>query len=65
MILDGQQRITSLYYVFYAPPKEVVTPKYTSRRYLFFLKLEELERGGNVEDAVFSVNEDDAKKYGI
>lgn len=62
MILDGQQRITSLHYVFYAPPKEVVTPKYTSRRYLFFLRLEELEKG-NVEDAVFSVNEDDARKY--
>lgn len=62
MILDGQQRITSLHYVFYAPPKEVVTPKYTSKRYLFFLRLEELERG-NVEDAVFSVVEDDARKY--
>ena len=62
MILDGQQRITSLHYVFYAPPKEVVTPKYTSRRYLFFLKLEELEKG-NVKEAVFSMNEDDARKY--
>jgi len=62
MILDGQQRITSLHYVFYAPPRDVVTPKYTSRRYLFFLKLEELEKD-NVEEAVFSVNEDDARKY--
>jgi len=61
MILDGQQRITSLHYVFYAPPKDVVRPKYTSSRYLFFLKLEELEKG-NVEEAVFSVNEKDAKR---
>ncbi|WP_297548548.1 DUF262 domain-containing protein [Thermococcus sp.] len=62
MILDGQQRITSLHYVFYAPPKDVVTPKHTKRRYLFFLKLQELEKG-NVEEAVFSVNENDAEKY--
>lgn len=62
LILDGQQRITSLYYVFYAPPKELVTPKYTKKRYLFFIKLDELEKG-NVEDAVFSVSEDEARRY--
>ena len=64
LILDGQQRITSLYYALYAPKPELVTPKYTKKRYYFFLDLKKLEED-NVEDAIFSMSEDDkrAKKY--
>ena len=60
LILDGQQRITSLYYAFYAPRPELITPKYTKKRYLFFLNLEKLEED-KVEDAVFSLSEDDQR----
>ncbi len=64
LILDGQQRITSLIYALYAPEKELITPKYVSKRYLFFLNLNELEKD-NVDGAVFSYSDDDrrAKKY--
>ncbi len=64
LVLDGQQRITSLIYTLYAPEPDLITPKYTSKRYLFFLKLKELE-DGNVDNAVFSYSEDDRriKKY--
>jgi len=64
LVLDGQQRITSLIYALYAPDPDLITPKYTSKRYFFFLKLKELENG-NVDEATFSYSEDDrrAKKY--
>ena len=64
LVLDGQQRITSLIYALYAPEADLITPKYTSKRYLFFLKLKELENG-NADNAIFSYSEDDrrTKKY--
>ncbi len=64
LVLDGQQRITSLIYALYAPDADLITPKYTSKRYFFFLKLMQLEKG-NVDEAVFSYSEDDrrVKKY--
>lgn len=64
LVLDGQQRITSLIYALYAPDADLITPKYTSKRYFFFLKLKELEKG-SIDKAVFSYSEDDrrAKKY--
>ena len=57
LVLDGQQRITSLIYALYAPDADLITPKYTSKRYFFFLKLKELEKG-NVDEAIFSYSED-------
>ncbi|RLF92975.1 hypothetical protein DRN52_07170 [Thermococci archaeon] len=64
LVLDGQQRITSLIYALYAPKADLITPKYTSKQYFFFLKLKELE-DGNADNAVFSCSEDDkrTKKY--
>ena len=59
-IIDGQQRITSIIYALYAPEPDLITPKYTSKKYLFFLNLKELEKG-NVDDAVFSYSEDDRR----
>ena len=62
LILDGQQRISSLHYVFYAPSRELITPKYTKRRYLFFVDLSKLEKD-QVEEAVFSISEDEVKRH--
>ena len=39
LVLDGQQRITSIIYALYVPQRDLITPKYTSKRYLFFLNL--------------------------
>jgi hypothetical protein len=50
MILDGQQRITSLHYAFSAPP---IPLRWTKYPYRFFLDLRKLTEG-DLENAIFS-----------
>jgi len=50
LILDGQQRLTSLFYTLYSPD---IPLKNTANPYTFFLDLEELSND-NIEDSVFS-----------
>jgi hypothetical protein len=55
MLLDGQQRLTSLYYVFHAPNQ--VTLRNTSYPYHFFLDLNKLE-DGDLDNAISSERSD-------
>ncbi len=50
IVLDGQQRLTSLFYVLYSPD---IPLKNTTNPYAFFINLRELSID-NIEDAVFS-----------
>jgi len=54
MILDGQQRLTSLHYVFAAPD---IPMRYTSYPYRFFLDLRKIAEG-DVEGAIWSERSD-------
>ncbi len=58
-ILDGQQRITTLHYVLYAP--ENVNLKYTSSPYRFFLNLEQF-MSDDLEQAIYGVRTQDCKR---
>jgi len=63
LILDGQQRLTSLYYALYAPLS--VTLKGTRQPYRFYLSLDALPDNADVpipEDAIFS-DRMDTKKF--
>jgi len=55
MILDGQQRITSLYYALKAPS---IPLKWTTYPYIFFLNLEKALKN-KWDEAVFSLRSDD------
>jgi len=57
MLLDGQQRLTSLYYVFHAPERKKATLRNTSFRYHFFLDLDKLE-DGDLDKAISSERSD-------
>jgi len=59
MILDGQQRITALYYCLYAPN---IPLKKTKHAYKFFLDLNKFQES-EIEDAVWSKKQKDCKKY--
>ncbi len=50
IVLDGQQRITSLFYALYSPD---IPLKNTTNPYAFFIDLRKLSED-NIEDAVFS-----------
>jgi hypothetical protein len=50
IILDGQQRLTSLFYALYSPD---IPLRYTTNPYAFFIDLQEL-CNDNIEEAVFS-----------
>ncbi len=50
IILDGQQRLTSLFYAIYSPD---IPLKYTERPYSFFIDLQKLAED-NIDEAVFS-----------
>jgi len=50
IVLDGQQRLTSLFYALYSPD---IPLKNTTNPYAFFINLEELSND-NFEDAIFS-----------
>jgi len=54
LILDGQQRLTSLHYVFTAPPLSL---KWTKYPYRFFLDLKKLDES-DLDDAIFSERSD-------
>jgi hypothetical protein len=63
LVLDGQQRITALHYVFAAPPLPL---KHTKHPYRFFLHLDKLrpEKDGDLpEDLVFCERADYCVKY--
>jgi hypothetical protein len=59
MVLDGQQRITSLYYVFHAPN---IPLKSTRHPYRFFLNLKKITNG-EIDDAIFSERSDYCDEY--
>lgn len=59
MVLDGQQRITSLYYVFYAPDVPLKSTRYP---YRFFLNLKKVSNG-EIDDAIFSERSDFCGEY--
>lgn len=56
-VLDGQQRITALFYAMYAPPN--VNPKGTAHPHRYFIKLMENWNEDCWDDAVFSISEND------
>ncbi|QQS65385.1 DUF262 domain-containing protein [Candidatus Saccharibacteria bacterium] len=58
-ILDGQQRITTLHYVLYAPQN--VNLKYTSSPYRFFLNLVALMKD-DLENAIYGERERDVRR---
>jgi len=61
MILDGQQRLTSLHYVFAAPDINLKGTKYPYRFYLDLTKLEE----NKIDEAVWSERIDYCKDYEV
>lgn len=63
LVLDGQQRITSLHYVFAAPPLPL---KYTKHAYRFFLHLDKLRPGSDgdlSDDLILCERADYCGKY--
>ena len=67
LILDGQQRLTSLFYALHSPD---IPLKNTANPYTFFLNLEEISND-NIEDSVFSWSRECGKtcwcisRYGV
>jgi len=59
MVLDGQQRLTSLHYVFAAPP---IPLRWTKYPYRFFLDLKQVT-AGNLEQAISSERADYSSQY--
>ncbi|CEP69106.1 Domain of unknown function DUF262 [Moorella glycerini] len=59
LILDGQQRLTSLHYAFAAPPLPL---KWTKYPYRFFLDLKKIS-AGDLDVAVFSERADQCGRY--
>ena len=59
MILDGQQRLTSLHYVFAAPD---IPLRWTKKPYRFFLDLRKLAEG-DLENAIWSERADYVSRY--
>ncbi|MEW6446676.1 MAG: DUF262 domain-containing protein [Bacillota bacterium] len=59
LILDGQQRLTSLHYAFAAPPLPL---KWTKYPYRFFLDLGKVS-AGNLDAAIFSERADQCGRY--
>jgi hypothetical protein len=58
IVIDGQQRLTSLFYAIYSPNTPL---RNTERPYAFFIDLKKLveDKEDNVDDAVFSVAKDE------
>jgi hypothetical protein len=61
LVLDGQQRITTLHYVLYAP--ENINLKWTKYPYRFFLDLNKLYEDDLSDDAIFGERVGNEKKY--
>jgi len=57
LVLDGQQRITSVFYVLYAPD---IPLRYARYPYTFFLRLDEA-LNGNLDEAVVGVSQRDLR----
>jgi len=60
MILDGQQRLTTLHYILYAPDK--VTLKNATHSYRFFINLNKL-LDEDIENCVFSERKINSKRF--
>lgn len=60
MVLDGQQRLTTLHYVLHNP--QGVSLKNTKYPYRFFLRLDDVARD-EIDEAVFGERENDCKKW--
>jgi|GEM_PF-424053 len=58
LVLDGQQRITSLFYVLYEP---AIALKNTKNPYRFFLRLDLLLEGAT-DDAVYGISQADRRR---
>jgi len=60
LVLDGQQRITSIFYVLYEPD---IPLRWTVHPYRFFLRLD-LALQGDIEDAVVGISIKDRRRMG-
>ena len=56
-VLDGQQRLTALFYALYHP--DVIIPKLASYPYRYFARIDEKLAGKDWEDAIWCVSEND------
>lgn len=56
-VLDGQQRLTALFYVLYYPPG--IAPKGTSYAHRYFIRVHEKLDGNDWDDVIWSVSEND------
>jgi hypothetical protein len=58
IVIDGQQRLTSLFYAIYSPN---IPLRNTERPYAFFIDLKKLaeDKEDNADDAVFSISKDE------
>ena len=59
MVLDGQQRLTSLHYVFTAP---AINLKHTKHPYRFYLELAKLDEG-KIDESIWSERTDYCERY--
>lgn len=50
IVLDGQQRLTAIYYAFFAP--DIPAPK-RANRYLYFIRVDQLEAGNDEEAFIY------------
>ncbi len=57
VVLDGQQRLTALFYVLYSPPE--IKPKGTYYPYRYFVKIDERLSGKEWDDAIVLISEND------
>ena len=60
VVLDGQQRLTALFYVIYCPKD--IPPKGASYPYRYFIKIGEKIKGKDWEDVIWAISENDRKK---
>lgn len=59
-VLDGQQRLTALFYVLYHPPD--VVPKGASYPHRYLVKVHERLNGKDWDDVVFAISENDSTR---
>ncbi|MCK4949520.1 MAG: DUF262 domain-containing protein, partial [Thermoplasmata archaeon] len=59
-VLDGQQRLTALYYAVYHPP--AISPKNASYPYRYFIRFGDRLNGKDWEDTVLAFSENDSRR---
>lgn len=60
VVLDGQQRLTAVFYVLYHPPH--IRPKWATYPYRYFLKVHEKLIGKDWDDVILSISENDRRR---